>query len=243
MSTRCTASAVLLSSVQRLTTGRLFWVERLARQFHCVCVALRQTTACSVRINEAHGVSERFRAALEASAARQRGPKSGQSAEPGGSAAAAGSWGSVWKALIRVHGPIMFRVSTTHEHEIYSDRDVLDGIVCPSCALHIASDSQNRPSKSMQYSFRKARTLLICKKALHACCIPPPMQGKSGEVRWDSAHDCSCLVQSSFLIFVSELFAFAGPVLLQQLLQFLEDRSSISEGSYSERPHCMPCSA
>ncbi len=37
------------------------------------------------------------------------------------------------------------------------------------------------------------------------------------------------MAQSSFLIFISEVFAFAGPVLLQQLLQSLEDRSSIGE--------------
>ena len=68
------------------------------------------TAECSARVNEAHGVSERFRAALEATAARPRGRKAaGQDPDDGG-ATSAGSWGSVWKALIRVHTGIMLRV-------------------------------------------------------------------------------------------------------------------------------------
>ena len=35
--------------------------------------------------------------------------------------------------------------------------------------------------------------------------------------------------QSSVLIFVSDCCSFAGPVLLQYLLEYLEDRSSIGE--------------
>ena len=65
---------------------------------------------CFVRVNEAHGVSERFRAALEASAPRRRGLKSEERAGAGGEPGV-GSWGSIWNALIRVHGPLMFKVS------------------------------------------------------------------------------------------------------------------------------------
>lgn len=37
------------------------------------------------------------------------------------------------------------------------------------------------------------------------------------------------MLQSAVLIFISDCASFAGPVLLQQLLEYLEDRSSIGE--------------
>ena len=61
------------------------------------------------RVNEAHGASERFRAALEASAKRQHKSRRGVT-DADGAMGCAESWGSVWKALIRVHSLMMLRV-------------------------------------------------------------------------------------------------------------------------------------
>ena len=36
-------------------------------------------------------------------------------------------------------------------------------------------------------------------------------------------------MQGAVLVFVYDMFSFAGPVLLQQLLQSLEDRSTVGE--------------
>ena len=46
--------------------------------------------------------------------------------------------------------------------------------------------------------------------------------------------------QSSVLIFISDCCSFAGPVLLQQLLEFLEDRSSIgAEAAWQAETICF----
>lgn len=65
---------------------------------------------CGARVNEAHGVSERFRAALEASTARRGGRRHGPDGGGDGDPPDVGAWGSVWKALIRVHTLMMLRV-------------------------------------------------------------------------------------------------------------------------------------
>ncbi len=76
-------------------------------------------------------------------------------------------------------------------------------------------DCNSRPSPDNYAAFRLIGALEHCSSAAFiALCV---------------AHEAVCCAQSSFLIFVSDCCSFAGPVLLQQLLEFLEDRSSIGE--------------
>ncbi len=72
-------------------------------------LALSPIVCVHRRVNEAHGASERFRAALEASAERQHRSRCGAADRADGTPGAE-TWGSVWKALIRVHSLMMLRV-------------------------------------------------------------------------------------------------------------------------------------
>ncbi len=197
--------------------------------------ALSSNVYAHCRVNEAHGASERFRAALEASAKRRhrsrRGAGDGADGAPGG----AESWGSVWKALIRVHSLMMLRVRHVrpgegsaagigpwlqaivplHWYQGFGPRGAHEpecfakGVGIMATTPQPADATRKLASKAVSDNFTALLSTALI--ALFA------------------ANEAVCCAQSSVLIFVSDCCSFAGPVLLQQLLEFLEDRSSIGE--------------
>ena len=165
-------------------------------------------------------MSETFRANLDATAVRVSWDRPAlddpESNSPAG-AARGGIRYNLWAALIQAHLPMIVSVrppATKHERS-FAGR------------LQVRKSGKRLCKHVIQCSSSAAARVKvsICKAAEGA---------QVGILHTENTVTFNVLIvytslQGAVLVFVYDMFSFAGPVLLQQLLQSLEDRSNAGE--------------